>query len=125
MRRSRELDRAIAATPSDSGHRRHPYWLGMTTTAIRERFPRQWHRSDYPASRASVAGSPGRQQRNRSCLVPPIARPAIRGNRQVDLNGVRCGFPNRRGSENPTPTIVTRAIRQADGIADQSSKNNI
>ncbi len=47
------------------------------------------------------------------------------GSDQVDLNGVRCGLPNRRGSENPTPTIVTRAIRQADGIADQSSKNNI
>ncbi len=35
------------------------------------------------------------------------------------------GFPNRRGSGNPTPTIVTRAIRQADDIAERMSKNNI
>ncbi len=35
------------------------------------------------------------------------------------------GFPNRRGSGNPTPTIVTRAIRQADDIAKRISKNDI
>ncbi len=29
------------------------------------------------------------------------------------------------GAENPTLTIVTLAIRQADYIADQLSKNNI
>ena len=29
------------------------------------------------------------------------------------------------GAENPTPTIVTLAIRQADYIAEQLSKNNI
>ncbi len=35
------------------------------------------------------------------------------------------GCPNRRGSGNPTPTIVTRAIRQGDGIAERMSKYNI
>jgi len=29
------------------------------------------------------------------------------------------------GAENPTPTIVTMAIRQADYIADQLPRNNI
>jgi hypothetical protein len=74
---------------------------------IRERLPGQWRRSDYPASRASVAGSLRRQQRNHSCLVPPIARPATCGNRRVDPNGIRCG----------RPADTTRETTQAHGYS--------
>ena len=78
---------------------------------IRGRFPRQWRRCDYPASQASMADSLGRQRLNHFCLVRPIARPATCGNRQVDLNGIRCGRPAGTARETARGTDIQRSRR--------------